>query len=159
MKAMVNVRDWRDWTASGVIIFTVMNLAAFVRFYWAALLMVALVSFIGIGKEEGWVSLLYGIGAVLVCVGIFSALATTVILLCISSLTSCDEDENKLDSRRFLQPQRQESLQYGKQFIIGAVTFLMTSAAFMGVEVAMVIGAALIVLSFCASILIKARIS
>ena len=93
MKAMPNVRDW---TASGAIIFTVMNLVTFLRFYWAFILIVVLVSFIGCYYyKEGWFSLFYGIGAALMCTGFFSALATMLILLCVTSLISCDEDENE----------------------------------------------------------------
>lgn len=48
-----------------------------------------------------------------------------------------------------------ESHQYGKKFIIGAVTFLMATAAFIGVECVVAIGGALIVLAFCAHFLTK----
>jgi len=85
-----------DWVVSGGTIFTVMSLVVVARFYWIAIFIVASVAFIGWHYHAlGWFSMLYGIGAVVVCVAISSALATTGILFLIVSLNSCDEDDDE----------------------------------------------------------------
>ncbi len=60
-----------------------------------SMVLMGLVSFVGwYYCKEGWISLLYGIGAVLMCVGFLSVLATTLFIFVVASLTSCNEDED-----------------------------------------------------------------
>lgn len=56
-----------------------------VKFYWLAILIIALIFFAGYHKVE-WLSLFYGVGAVLACAGILSALVTILILLGVASV-------------------------------------------------------------------------
>lgn len=90
-----------------------------------------------------------------------------VVVLGVSLLFQHDKPEvdyeDEIEDRKWLQLKRQGSQHgkrfiVGKRFVIGAVTFLMATAAFMGVEYAAVVGAALIVLAFCVNILTKPKI-
>ena len=92
---MKEVMTIKDWVSSGMTVFVALFVVAFIRFYGTIIIIVTLVSFVGCYfHREGLNSLAYGIGAGMMCVGIFSVLATTLILLCISSPISCNEDEN-----------------------------------------------------------------
>ena len=84
----------KDLLFSGAIIFTAMNFAILYRFYWAVVLLAIIVSFVGYCRE-GSINLFPGIGAALMCMSIFSALATILVLLCVVSLTNEDNEDEE----------------------------------------------------------------
>jgi hypothetical protein len=79
----------RSLIRAGFMVFFVSNLTTYIRFH-LVLPIVVLVSFAGYLNNEGWLGLVYGLGAAFICVSFVSALFTALLLGAVSSMEGGD---------------------------------------------------------------------